>query len=230
MKRYKAFDVVGPIMVGPSSSHTAGACKIGNAALAISGGSPFHKVRFNLHGSFASTYRGHGTDMALVGGVLGIMPDDEELRDSFKIAEEKGLSYEFVETDLGDRHPNSVEIIFFYDNGGHLSVTGSSIGGGNILIVAINDIEVTFKNQYPTLILQYQEQKGVIALVSSILTNNDYNIETMVTDKIDETVTLVTEITHSVDPAILEPILKDPRFEFAKYVDIIEPMKGHAHD
>ncbi|WP_068455750.1 L-serine ammonia-lyase, iron-sulfur-dependent subunit beta [Aedoeadaptatus pacaensis] len=230
MKRYKAFDVVGPIMVGPSSSHTAGACKIGNAALAISGGSPFHKVRFNLHGSFASTYRGHGTDMALVGGVLGIMPDDEALRDSFKIAEEKGLSYEFVETDLGDRHPNSVEIIFFYDNGGHLSVTGSSIGGGNILIVAINDIEVAFKNQYPTLILQYQEQKGVIALVSSILTNNDYNIETMVTDKIDETVTLVTEITHSVDPAILEPILKDPRFEFAKYVDIIEPMKGRAHD
>ena len=230
MKRYKAFDVVGPIMVGPSSSHTAGACKIGNAALAISGGSPFHKVRFNLHGSFASTYRGHGTDMALVGGVLGIMPDDELLRDSFKIAEEKGLSYEFVETDLGDRHPNSVEIIFFYDNGGHLSVTGSSIGGGNILIVAINDIEVAFKNQYPTLILQYQEQKGVIALVSSILTNNDYNIETMVTDKVDETVTLVTEITHSVDPAILEPILKDPRFEFAKYVDIIEPMKGHAHD
>ena len=230
MKRYKAFDVVGPIMVGPSSSHTAGACKIGNAALAISGGSPFHKVRFNLHGSFASTYRGHGTDMALVGGVLGIMPDDEELRDSFKIAEEKGLQYEFVETDLGDRHPNSVEIIFFYDNGGHLSVTGSSIGGGNILIVAINDIEVAFKNQYPTLILQYQEQKGVIALVSSILTNNDYNIETMVTDKIDETVTLVTEITHSVDSAILEPILKDPRFEFAKYVDIIEPMKGRAHD
>ena len=230
MKRYKAFDVVGPIMVGPSSSHTAGACKIGNAALAISGGSPFHKVRFNLHGSFASTYRGHGTDMALVGGVLGIMPDDEELRDSFKIAEEKGLQYEFVETDLGDRHPNSVEIIFFYDNGGHLFVTGSSIGGGNILIVAINDIEVAFKNQYPTLILQYQEQKGVIALVSSILTNNDYNIETMVTDKIDETVTLVTEITHSVDSAILEPILKDPRFEFAKYVDIIEPMKGRAHD
>lgn len=230
MKRYKAFDVVGPIMVGPSSSHTAGACKIGNAALAISGDSPFHKVRFNLHGSFASTYRGHGTDMALVGGVLGIMPDDEQLRDSFKIAEEKGLHYEFVETDLGDRHPNSVEIIFSYDNGGHLSVTGSSIGGGNILIVAINDIEVAFKNQYPTLILQYQEQKGVIALVSSILTKNDYNIETMVTDKIDETVTLVTEITHSVDPAILEPILEDPRFEFAKYVDIIEPMKGHAQD
>ena len=230
MKRYKAFDVVGPIMVGPSSSHTAGACKIGNAALAISGGSPFHKVRFNLHGSFASTYRGHGTDMALVGGILGIMPDDEQLRDSFKIAEEKSLAYEFVETDLGDRHPNSVEIIFFYDNGGHLSVTGSSIGGGNILIVAINDIEVAFKNQYPTLILQYQEQKGVIALVSSILTDNDYNIETMVTNKIDETVTLVTEITHSVDPAILEPILKDPRFEFAKYVDIIKPMQRRRHD
>lgn len=130
MKKYKAFDVVGPIMVGPSSSHTAGACKIGNAALAISGDSPFHKVRFNLHGSFASTYRGHGTDMALVGGILGILPDDEQLRDSFKIAEEKGLAYEFVETDLGDRHPNSVEIVFFYDNGGHLSVTGSSIGGG----------------------------------------------------------------------------------------------------
>ena len=231
MKRYKAFDVIGPVMVGPSSSHTAGACKIGNAALAISEGDPFHKVVFRLHGSFASTYRGHGTDLALVAGVLGILPDDDRLSKSFEIAKERGIEFSFQEADLGEeRHPNTVEIVFYYDNGGHLSVTGSSIGGGNILIVAINDIEVAFKNQYPTLILQYQEQKGVIALVSSILTDNDYNIETMVTNKIDETVTLVTEITHSVDPAILEPILKDPRFEFAKYVDIIKPMQRRHHD
>lgn len=220
MKKFKAFDVVGPIMVGPSSSHTAGACRIGNAALAISGGDPFHKVQFRLHGSFASTYIGHGTDMALVAGVLGILPHDERLRDSFDIAKERGLEYSFEKADLGDRHPNSVEIIFHYDNGGHLSVIGSSIGGGNMVIVAINDIEVEFKNEFPTLILQYPEQKGVISYVSSILSDNDYNIETAVTKKIDDTVTLVIETTESVKPEIMEPILAQERFDFAKYIDI----------
>ena len=229
MKKYKAFDVIGPVMVGPSSSHTAGACKIGNAALAISEGDPFHKVEFRLHGSFASTYRGHGTDLALVAGILGILPDDNRLAHSFDIAKERGIDFSFKEVNLGEeRHPNTVEIVFYYDNGGHLSVTGSSIGGGNILIVAINDIEVEFKNEYPTLILQYQEQKGVIAMVSTNLTNHGYNIETMVTKKIEDTVTLVTEITHAVDHKTLEPILSDDRFEFAKYIGTFEEEEQEA--
>lgn len=220
MKKYKAFNVIGPVMVGPSSSHTAGACKIGNAALAITEGEPFHDVVFRLHGSFASTYRGHGTDLALVAGILGIPLDDGRLGRSFEIAKERDVKFRFESADLGDeRHPNTVEIVFYYDNGDTLSVTGSSIGGGNILIVAINDIEVAFKNEFPTLILQYKEQKGVIALVSKVLTENGYNIETMVTDKNDETVTLVTEITESVEGAVIEEILNDPRFEFAKYVE-----------
>ncbi|MDD7363208.1 MAG: L-serine ammonia-lyase, iron-sulfur-dependent subunit beta [Peptoniphilus sp.] len=220
MKKYKAFEVIGPVMVGPSSSHTAGACKIGNAALAITEGELFHKVVFRLHGSFASTYKGHGTDLALVAGVLNIPVDDVRLADSFEIARKRGIDFSFEETDLGaDRHPNTVEVVFYYDDGGRLSVTGSSIGGGNILIVAINDIDVEFKNEFPTLILQYKEQKGVIASISTILTENEYNIETMVTKKVEDTVTLVTEITESVDRRILEPILNDERFEFAKYVD-----------
>lgn len=222
MKKYKAFDVVGPIMVGPSSSHTAGACKIGNSALAIAGEKSFHKIDFKLHGSFASTYMGHGTDMALVAGVCGISPDDEDLRDSFEIAKQRGIEYNFITTDLGDVHPNTVEIVFYYDDGEILSVTGSSIGGGNIAIVRINEIEVYFDNEYPTLILQYPEQASVISYVSTVLASNDYNIETIVTKKEEDTVTLIIETTETVEDEILLGILHNKKFSFAKYIHTAE--------
>lgn len=222
MKKYKAFDVVGPVMVGPSSSHTAGACRIGNAALAIAGGKAFAKVDFNLHGSFASTYMGHGTDMALVGGICGIGPGEEKLRDSFAIAKEKGIEYTFIPMDLGDVHPNTVEIVFHYEDGESLSVTGSSIGGGNMVIVRINEIPVYFNNEFPTLILQYQEQSGIISYVSTILASNDYNIETIITKKEEDTVTLVVETTESVEKDLLQGILKSKKFTFAKYIDVLE--------
>lgn len=228
MKKYKAFDVVGPVMVGPSSSHTAGACRIGNSALAISGGKAFSKVDFNLHGSFASTYMGHGTDMALVGGVCGIGPGDERLRDSFAIAREKGIEYRFIETDLGDVHPNTVEIVFYYDDGESLSVTGSSIGGGNIAIVGINEIPVYFNNEYPTLIVQYKEQPGIISYISTVLASNDYNIETIVTQKDEDLVTLIVETTESVDHDLLQGVLKSKKFTFAKYIDILEGEEANV--
>lgn len=136
-----AFDVAGPIMVGPSSSHTAGACKIGQIARAIFSGTP-EKATFYLHGSFAEVYQGHATDRALLAGVMRFITADPRLKDAFEIADKKRLKYEFITTDLGgDHHPNTVKIVL-QKPGKKISVIGSSIGGGQIKITHFNDIPI----------------------------------------------------------------------------------------
>ena len=135
MREYSVFDILGPIMIGPSSSHTAGAARLGKEARNIVG-DDFKAIKFYLHGSFAETYKGHGTDRALVAGALGMEPDDERLRDALNIAKEKGIDIEFIPTDLGeDKHPNTVKMIFTKNDGSEVEVLGSSIGGGNIQIL-----------------------------------------------------------------------------------------------
>ena len=131
MKEYGVFDIIGPIMIGPSSSHTAGAARIGQVAISIVKDG-FTRVDFHLHGSFAQTFKGHGTDKALLAGVLGFRPNDKRLRDSFQIADERGLEYHFIKDDLGPVHPNTAKIIFYYPDCTTSSFTGSSIVGGNI--------------------------------------------------------------------------------------------------
>ncbi|MCC8128659.1 MAG: hypothetical protein LIO51_01800 [Clostridiales bacterium] len=122
------FEVAGPIMVGPSSSHTAGAARLSRlATLFLS--QPFTHVSFGLHGSFARTYHGHGTDLALVAGVLGIRQEDEEMKRSFQVAQERGITYDFYPTDLGDAHENSVVMDFTLQDGSHTQIVGSSVGG-----------------------------------------------------------------------------------------------------
>ncbi len=111
MKDYSVFDVIGPTMIGPSSSHTAGAARLAKVACSIAGDNNIEEVKFYLHGSFAKTYKGHGTDKALIAGILNMDPWDEKLRESFEIAKKKGLKYEFIETDLGDAHPNTVKFV-----------------------------------------------------------------------------------------------------------------------
>lgn len=221
MTEYSAFDIIGPIMVGPSSSHTAGACRIANTAINISK-EKFLKVEFYLHGSFAHTYKGHGTDRALVAGIMGIKPDDDRLIRAFEIARENNLNYEIKTVDLGDKyHPNTVKIIFHYANKRE-EIIGSSIGGGSIVIVSINDIEVEFRGKYPTLLLRYKEQKGIIAYVSSILSNNNYNIETMTTkkDTLNDIVTLSVELEEELEEDIKNQILNYEKFISSKYVGV----------
>lgn len=217
MSDYGIFDVMGPIMIGPSSSHTAGAVRIGRLAKKISG-KDFVSVVFHLHGSFAQTYLGHGTDKALVAGVLGMMPDDERIRNSFEIAKENNIKFEFVKTDLGDVHPNSVKIETRYKDGRISFVSGSSIGGGNIKIIDVDGIKVDFTNEFPTIILKYKEQKGVISFVSTLLAENGYNIEKMITDKSDGVVTLLVEISEEIDEKIKSEILHNDRFLLTKYI------------
>lgn len=217
MKKYKTFDILGPIMVGPSSSHTAGACKIANAAIRI-GGKDFTSVDFLLHGSFATTYKGHGTDKALLAGVMGFLPNDKRIADAFGIAKERNINYTLETADLGDVHPNTVKIILHYKGEDSIEITGSSVGGGNIVIVQINQIPLYFKNEFPTLIFQYHEQKGIISYVSTILTNGEYNIESINTKKENNLVTLVIETERDIENNILELLIDNERFIFSKYI------------
>lgn len=218
---FSAFEVLGPIMVGPSSSHTAGACRIANVAKSICG-EGFKSVEFQLHGSFAYTYKGHGTDKALLAGIMGYNPDDNRINQAFDLAEQKKLKYSFSKIDLGDSyHPNSAKIIFHFE-GRDEFVIGSSIGGGSIMIVDINGMSVEFRGHFPTLLLQYEDKSGVIACVSSILSKNNYNIESIntVKDPLTNVVTLTVEIDKNLTEPVRDAIIKSDRFITAKYVEV----------
>lgn len=178
MKNYSVFEILGPIMIGPSSSHTAGAARLGKVARQIAAGE-FISVEFYLHGSFAKTYKGHGTDRALTAGVLGMNADDERLRDSLGIAEDKGLKITFIESDLGDFHPNTVKIVFEMNKGDRVEVIGSSVGGGNIVIKEIDGERVEFTGEYPTIVIKHNDKKGMINKITAILASQGINIATM---------------------------------------------------
>lgn len=221
MNDYSLFQVMGPIMVGPSSSHTAGACRIANAARNLCP-FPFKKATFYLHGSFLMTYKGHGTDRALLAGILGIKPDDDRIIQSFAYAKEAGLDYKFIKQDLGEVHPNSVKIILEGEGDQEFELMGSSIGGGNIELIELDGYEISFKNQFPTFILQYPEQKGVIAHVSRFISDAGYNIESIDTKKKGKKVTLSIELTHPADENLKEKVLSSPLFDFARYLDTVD--------
>ncbi|RVU55642.1 L-serine ammonia-lyase, iron-sulfur-dependent subunit beta [Anaerosphaera multitolerans] len=222
MVEYSAFDVLGPIMVGPSSSHTAGACRIANTAQKICG-NDFKSVEFLLHGSFALTYKGHGTDKALVGGIMGYEPDDDRIRSSFEIAKEKGVDFKVKTVNLGEEyHPNSVKVVFHFEDKPDEYVIGSSIGGGAITIVNINGIPIEFRGEFSTLLLKYNEQQGVLSFVSSLLAERNYNIESINTekDKLTDVVTLTIEIDKPLTEDLKTAILDDDRFLTTKYVEV----------
>ena len=152
------FDVIGPIMVGPSSSHTAGAARLAKIANDICY-KPFYKVTFGLHGSFAETGLGHGTDKALLAGTLGFLADDERLKDAYEYARLQGIKYEFYETDLGDVHENTCLITFYNTDGTKSEVQGSSIGGGRILITKLDGADTEITAEQPTIVI---DRKSVV--------------------------------------------------------------------
>lgn len=171
-------DVVGPVMIGPSSSHTAGAAKLAKTARLIYD-KPFKKVRFGLGGSFASTYRGHFTDYALVAGAMGMSEDDERLGHSFEIAEKEGVEFVFYPTEIPSNYENTARITFVDENGEEFFVEGASLGGGRILITNINGLACELNATMPTVIVQQQDVKGVVSDVSTILAFNNINIGVM---------------------------------------------------
>jgi L-serine dehydratase len=183
MRYHSIFDVIGHVMVGPSSSHTAGACRIAFIARLLFGKTPSN-VKISLHGSFAETYKGHGTDVAILAGLLGIPPDDERLSKAKELVAEEGMQYTFETVDLGgDYHPNTVLLEMSADDGDTLSVIGSSVGGGNIVIKEINGLEAGFTAEFPTLVIVNHDRVGVIAKISDIISKFDINIGTMQLDR-----------------------------------------------
>ena len=175
MNEIGTFDILGPNMIGPSSSHTAGALRIAFVAgrmveRAVS-------VKFVLYGSFARTYHGHGTDRALVGGILGYHPDDERIRDSFEHAKEAGLAFSFEEnfTDK-EIYPNTVDIYVTDKDGSVVSLRGICIGGGNAVITRLNGVDVELTGNYCTLVVEHVDKKGTLAFVTTVLSAYDLNI------------------------------------------------------
>ena len=179
MSFISVFDVLGPNMIGPSSSHTAGAARIAYLAQKMING-PLVRVDFTLYGSFARTYRGHGTDRALLGGIMGFDTDDMRIRDSFRIAEEKGIAFCFVpneeETDV---HPNTVDIHMVNAAGQEMTVRGESLGGGKVRIVEINHVQVDFTGEYSAVIVIHQDTPGVAAYITKCLSDRRINIAFM---------------------------------------------------
>jgi L-serine dehydratase len=174
VKYTSAFEIIGPIMVGPSSSHTAGAIRIGNIARQILSEPPV-RVVFHLMGSFAETYQGHGTDLGLLAGMLGLATDSNEVPSADKIATDRGIVYSFKKAAAGAHHPNTVRI---EAEGSTRSVKllASSLGGGKAEVQELDDLPVKFTGEKPTLVLYHADRKGFLSEVSQILNANGYNI------------------------------------------------------
>ncbi|MEF9839734.1 MAG: L-serine ammonia-lyase, iron-sulfur-dependent subunit beta [Lachnospiraceae bacterium] len=173
------FDVIGPNMIGPSSSHTAGAVSMALLARKMFE-KPIDKVTFTLYGSFAKTYHGHGTDRALLGGTLGFATDDVRIRDAFQIATQQGIDYSYIIDDKTQtNHPNTADILLETKTGESLFVRGESIGGGKVRIVRINQIDVEFTGEYSTLIVKQKDKPGVVAHITQCLSNHNVNIAFM---------------------------------------------------
>ncbi len=173
------FDILGPVMVGPSSSHTAGAVRIGRMARRLLGEGTPVMARIILSGSFAATGQGHGTDRALIAGLLGMQPDDERIPHSFDVAAQKGMGFVFSSMNLPSEHPNTAKIELTGKQGGTLSMIASSLGGGRIMVAQMNGLRVSFSGDLPTLIVLNRDQPGHVRDVSDILARAGVNIATL---------------------------------------------------
>ena len=213
-------DIIGPVMVGPSSSHTAGACRLGLIARALVGGTP-DKARVELHGSFARTGTGHGTDRAIAGGLLGYQPDDVRLRESLEAAEQAGLKLTFENTKLrGDHHPNTTRITATREGRSAIMV-GSSIGAGRIVVTAIDGFPVEVTGAYPTLVVVAHDEPGIVATLASALAEESINLATMRVSRRQKggDAIHIYELDSAPGPAALERIRKLSAVKTLRVVD-----------
>lgn len=210
------FDIVGPVMIGPSSSHTAGAVRLGLMARKILGEEAV-RAEINLHGSFARTYRGHGTDKALIAGILGFAPEDERIRDALNIASDNGLEFSFQTVNLEEAHPNTAVIYLVGKSGRTARVRGASVGGGNIMISNIDGYNVELTGQYPALITIHHDCPGVITKVTQILAHAAVNIAFMRVSRQNrgETAMMIMEMDEEPAAAVVEECQQADNVQYA---------------
>lgn len=215
------FDVIGPNMVGPSSSHTAGAATISLIARKLFG-KKIDNVKFILYGSFAKTYKGHGTDKALLGGSLGFASDDLRIRESFEIAKQLGVTYSFEKSNLELEHPNIVDIFMSNSSGEEMIVRGVSIGGGKIKIISIDGTTLEFFGEYPTLIIDHFDKKGVIAFISNCLQDTNTNIAFMKVsrDAKGENAHSIIECDDKIDESVINALRKNENIKNVMLVQV----------
>ncbi|MBT2668041.1 L-serine ammonia-lyase, iron-sulfur-dependent subunit beta [Bacillus sp. ISL-4] len=206
MKFRSAFDIIGPVMIGPSSSHTAGAARIGRVARTLFGKQP-KKAIISLYGSFAKTYRGHGTDVAVVGGILDFDTDDERIPASLTIAEEAGMDVSFTIEDTVMDHPNTVKIRLF-DEDKELELVGISIGGGTIEITELNTFKLKLSGENPAILVVHNDVFGIISSVSTVLANHEINIGHMEVSRKEkgQMALMVIEVDQKIKSDIMKEI------------------------
>lgn len=206
MKFTSVFDIIGPVMIGPSSSHTAGAARIGRVARDLFGRQP-KKVAIHLYGSFAETYRGHGTDIAIVGGLLTYDTYDERIKTAFEDAAEAGMEFEFIPEEAHKEHPNTARIVMS-DEDGEMSVEGISIGGGKIEISEVNGFKLRLTGGMPAILVVHNDRTGCIANVANCLAMHNVNIGHMEVSRIERGLTalMVIEVDQNVEDRVLEQI------------------------
>ncbi|WP_312645088.1 L-serine ammonia-lyase, iron-sulfur-dependent subunit beta [Hydrogenoanaerobacterium sp.] len=222
MKEISIFDVIGPNMIGPSSSHTAGALRISLLAGKLVK-ERIVKAEFTLYGSFAKTYRGHGTDRALVAGILGFGTEDARIKESFCMADEAGLQYHFeVNETEKDLHPNTVDIAITAQSGTVTTVRGVSTGGGNCKIERINGVNVSLSGNYNTLLIRQLDKPGVVAYITKILSEYQINIAfmRMYRENKGETAYTIIEVDGDIPEGTAEKIESNQHIESALLIHI----------
>lgn len=217
------FDIIGPIMVGPSSSHTAGACRIGKYARGILSEEPMNAI-IKLSGSFKKTYRGHGTDKAIIAGLLGFNEDDERIKNSIEIAKKEGRNFIIVEEDIENAHANTAEITMTKTNGEKVVIEGASIGGGNILITRINDAKVHINGLFDVLVVGHDDMPGMVYKITKVLYEWKININGLSLHREEKSGNAVAII--EVDDKISDKLCDEMRaIENVQYVTLLHSLK-----
>lgn len=218
------FDIIGPVIVGPSSSHTAGAVRIGLLSRKIYGKEP-KKIRFTLYNSYSKTGIGHGSDKGLLAGIMGLDVDNSDIKNAFKIADEKKISYEFLHKQDFSQHPNFVEIEFISTkNDKPLKISAKSIGAGEVRVTEINGYSFNLSGEYYTLILMYKDKPGIVSEVTEIIKDEDVNIASMHVDRTEKgkEASMGLCLDSNLSKNIMEKLTKNKNIHTVR---LIEPLK-----
>ena len=221
MKKSTLFDIISPVMIGPSSSHTAGAVRLGLLAKNIYKNTP-KKVVFKLYNSYAHTGKGHGTEKGLLAGVLGLSVDDRRIKNIFESDIAKKIDYSFEYYDNFKYHPNAVEMIFEGEN--KMFIAGESVGAGEVAIRKIDDFNVKLTGKYNTLILVYKDMPGMISQVTSILQSKNINIASLICDRNakGKEASMIISIDGNIDSSVVETVEEVPEVYFVSYVEKLD--------
>lgn len=225
------FDMMGPVMVGPSSSHTAGAARIGNMGRTLLG-EEVARADIGLHGSFAETGFGHGTDRALLAGLLGMKPDDLRIPNAYEEANRAGMAYSFRTVELRDAHPNTALLELTGKSGKKLTLQASSIGGGAIVVNKIDGIDVNFTGDFNTLIVRNQDESGSVAAITSILSQAHINVANMSVNRHRRggDALMVIETDQHIKPRQVEFLSELPGILSVTYYDKEDDEDGAGFD